>query len=878
MKIRPATVLILAALFLFSALAESSASTVVNPFQSGGSAFNIGRAGTGVSAATDELSDINPASMALLERSGISLNYGSLNQNFTYPYMMLAIPTSYGVTGLSFGYFTPDSTPEQKGYVFSFFLSKELTQKFLFGIALEGAYTDYGKKDYYAGIKPGFIYKFDGMSSRTGFGFFDPSFGMTLSAGYGTDKNSDMNSVTAGYSFSFYRDSILGLGFYNDYSSFERYGEYAVKFGIESVIYDSLFLKCGAIVPDSYEYMTYTAGAGYRLSGSTLSASVNYALAYSRENGVNHFAGISLQYGSIDREPPLISINPDYTYISPNYDGVQDYLVFDINVRDRSRISGWKLQISDSSDTVVKEFKMSDREIEQNLTFTAFFKRLFSTRESMTVPEKILWDGSDNAGNKLADGKYRYHFYAWDSKDNIAPVKSGVLAIDSTSPAVEVTTGSIIFSPNGDRNKDTLIIKQKITSSSEDIWRAEIRNSSGAVVASYEWNGTSVPEKFIWDGKDSSGTLLPDGLYFYSIASTDRAGNRAAADIKEIILTTKMETADIRLESGRFSYSQPEKKSLRLFPDLSSVKGIERWEVTITESDDKSVRGTVSGAGTIPAFIDWECLDSKGKKFDDGEYNIRLSAWYSSGNNPVSFPKKIVFDSTPPKIEVSHDPSLFSPDNDGENDYLTINIRAEDNTGFGNWDISIYNESGILFKKFSGNGAIPKQLKWDGTGDNGETVESASDYDVQFNAVDMAGNRAETATDRIAVDILVIVTERGLKMRISNIEFDFGSAVLHKRGTKILDRVTQILNRYGRYNIVVEGHTDDKGDDDFNLKLSEKRALTVKNYLVSNGISETRLKYIGMGESLPFYPNTSDENRRRNRRVEFLLLRDKEQK
>jgi len=118
-----------------------------------------------------------------------------------------------------------------------------------------------------------------------------------------------------------------------------------------------------------------------------------------------------------------------------------------------------------------------------------------------------------------------------------------------------------------------------------------------------------------------------------------------------------------------------------------------------------------------------------------------------------------------------------------------------------------------------------------------------------------------------------MVTERGLKIRISNIEFAFDSAKLTGKAFPILNRVVEILNKYEKYNVVIEGHTDDIGEEKYNLKLSEDRAKSVMDYLVSKGIDKKRLTSRGMGETSPFLPNTSVENRRRNRRVEFLLLK-----
>jgi outer membrane protein OmpA-like peptidoglycan-associated protein len=321
------------------------------------------------------------------------------------------------------------------------------------------------------------------------------------------------------------------------------------------------------------------------------------------------------------------------------------------------------------------------------------------------------------------------------------------------------------------------------------------------------------------------------------------------------------------------SYIKNTKPIVRFFIDLSSTKWLEKWEILITDQNNKNVIARLSGEGLPPAYLDWDCKDINAKLFDDGIYNVRLSALYSSGNNPISFPKRIIFDSTKPIASLSHEPKLFSPDDDGENDYLIMKMKAADNYGIDKWEINIFNERGILFKKFSGKGDVPKELVWDGRGTNGDLVESASDYNIQFTTVDFAGNVSETAIDKITVDILVVVTERGLKIRISNIEFAFGSSEIQKRGMQILDRVYQILEKYMNYNVVIEGHTDNVGGKEYNLKLSEKRALSVKDYLVKKGIENQRLDHVGMGDAYPFYPNSNDENRRRNRRVEFLLIK-----
>lgn len=850
----------------------SSATDAAGPFFSGADPVLLGMAGAGVSATGADSYQANPASVSQVERFSFSSSYGSVGGEYSFPYMRLLLPGSYGVIGLGFGYFNgPLDDIDSTGYMFTMGLSKEITSGFLFGLSFNGVWFDRDETSFYGGIKPGFILKFDGMDRYNGFGIFSPAIGFSADAGFGSGEDASLNSATFGYSFDFWRMRAFSLGFYNDISAVESFSAFPVKFGLEFDFEKSWFLRAGAVFPESYSFMTYTAGAGYTYTGETGGVSINYAFAYSGEEGVSHYAGVSFEYGSLDREPPLIAITPDYTYISPNFDGRQDDVIFDTEVTDRSRIKGWKLQITDSNEVLVREFKVSERDIEERLTLVSFIERFVKSKGSLSVPESIMWDGTDSSGKKLPDGKYSYYFYAWDVRENIAPVKSGVIIIDTESPGAELESDSLIFSPNGDKNKETLVIKQKITTSPDDVWKGEIRNSAGLVVRAYDWAGENVPSKFAWDGKGGDGSLLPDGVYYYSLSSEDRAGNRTSAVLNEIILTTVTAVADIRPSAEYFSYGSSKEKYLRFFPELTCVKGLERWEISISEQDGDPVR-LLSGTGQVPPLVDWNCRSDSGN-LDDGDYYVRLSGWYNNGNNPVSYPKRIIFDNTPPEIGISHSPGIFSPDGDGENDYLTIKTSAKDFSGIANWEIGIYSERGILFRKFTGRGMPPEKFNWDGLGDDGDLVESASDYMIKFSAVDAAGNVSDVATDRLPVDVLVVVTERGLKMRISNIEFGFGSADIKKRGIKILDRVCEILEKYRNYNVVIEGHTDDIGDEEYNLRLSEKRAMTVKQYLVKQGVDASRLKYVGMGESMPFYPNTNDENRRRNRRVEFLLVK-----
>lgn len=106
---------------------------------------------------------------------------------------------------------------------------------------------------------------------------------------------------------------------------------------------------------------------------------------------------------------------------------------------------------------------------------------------------------------------------------------------------------------------------------------------------------------------------------------------------------------------------------------------------------------------------------------------------------------------------------------------------------------------------------------------------------------------------------------------LNDITFDTGKADLKPESFEELDRVVKMLEDNPKITIELSAHTDDVGNDDSNLKLSDKRAKSVMDYMVSKGIKAERLAAKGYGETQPLVPNDSDENRAKNRRVQFKI-------
>jgi len=110
------------------------------------------------------------------------------------------------------------------------------------------------------------------------------------------------------------------------------------------------------------------------------------------------------------------------------------------------------------------------------------------------------------------------------------------------------------------------------------------------------------------------------------------------------------------------------------------------------------------------------------------------------------------------------------------------------------------------------------------------------------------------------------------KVVLRGVNFDFDSARLQEDAQVILDQAVEILDRNPGREIVIEGHTDWTGPEEYNMQLSEQRARAVMDYMVENGIDTSRLSTVGYGETQPIAPNDTRDGRARNRRVEMKVL------
>ena len=183
--------------------------------------------------------------------------------------------------------------------------------------------------------------------------------------------------------------------------------------------------------------------------------------------------------------------------------------------------------------------------------------------------------------------------------------------------------------------------------------------------------------------------------------------------------------------------------------------------------------------------------------------------------------------------------------------------------------------------------AMIPQLDGAGSGQNEATVVFRVNVDKNLTTITKVLNQATVSADgldsyplppaeatifpKVRETEHVIVTPERLELT-EEIHFEFDKATIQRQSYPILKELAGVLEQYPALRIRIEGNTDAVGTDSYNQKLSELRALAVRDFLVGAGIDKNRMEWVGRGESAPIATNETAAGRAKNRRTEFIVL------
>jgi len=151
-----------------------------------------------------------------------------------------------------------------------------------------------------------------------------------------------------------------------------------------------------------------------------------------------------------------------------------------------------------------------------------------------------------------------------------------------------------------------------------------------------------------------------------------------------------------------------------------------------------------------------------------------------------------------------------------------------------------------------------------------DATMARSDADTARAATDAANLAAEDLQRQIDA-LEAEATDRGLVLTLGDVLFATGKSDVKVGATSNLNKLVVFLNKYPDRSVQIEGHTDNVGSEDSNQGLSQRRAESVKAYLVQQGIAGNRLSAVGMGENQPLADNGTQSGRQQNRRVVAVI-------
>jgi outer membrane protein OmpA-like peptidoglycan-associated protein len=217
--------------------------------------------------------------------------------------------------------------------------------------------------------------------------------------------------------------------------------------------------------------------------------------------------------------------------------------------------------------------------------------------------------------------------------------------------------------------------------------------------------------------------------------------------------------------------------------------------------------------------------------------------------------------------------------------YLGMNIPVDKKNGYLNYEAQIItNKPEILTSKnrWKRVCSLYTAIGGENTLVIGNFENSQNKLDIGYNAyyfiddVSVIGINHENTCDCIenindSIETKQFVSELNKPIRLENISFEFAKSVLQDSSFVELDRLVSELKKHKSYQITLSGYTDNIGKEEDNLKLSVERAKAVAEYLISQGVEKKRVIYKGYGSLKPIADNESEEGKKTNRRVEFII-------
>lgn len=427
-------------------------------------------------------------------------------------------------------------------------------------------------------------------------------------------------------------------------------------------------------------------------------------------------------------------------YFSPETDSVHSAIKFDVTIpvpeaSSGNKLTSWSVEVADSNGNI---------------------RRSYSSAKTQVPPKEIIFDGKDESGKILPNGKYQAVVKAsYLNGFEAALLKSPEFVLDTTKPSAQIGISSSIF---GGADKPNVKISMLDDNAGKyaaiPAWRGRIYNAeTGATVREYNF-GQYLPDSILWNGFNADGKLASDAKYKFELSATDFAGNKGVVVAKDTFtLDTKKATLLLSLSDSAFSPNNDKvKDTIQFLPVLKDASGIESYDLVIRNAKNTDIR-TIHGTKSLPGSLSWDGKDSSGIVSADGTYHATLIVMTTNGNMISVDSSNFELDTVSPYLAASAPWSAFSPDGDGIQDTIPVTITGCTQENL--WTAEIKDSKNKVVKRYSWKEKVRTGAKdffeWDGSDESGNRVADGI-YSIVISSTDEAGNAFSTTMSGFTLD------------------------------------------------------------------------------------------------------------------------------
>ena len=753
-----------------------------------------------------------------------------------------SIPSQFGNMGANTIYLKQNINNKETQVVsISFNYAKYISKKISFGISIK---PTFGLPLFLGfAIEPSLTYNtLFNATSKSGFSFINPTFVITgRNLGY-YSSNNDIKpkpSIQLGFSFTLYKINSFNTDLFIETSAKNTFKKYPISSGI-SLKYKFIAFNIGyyhSFENDLLQGLTLGSYINIPIKNHNIAAHYAILLPTTSINNMIHSISLNYAFDIYDTKPPKVVIKTTKYNFSPNYDGIDDYIIFKLKIIERNDIAKWKVTIKNQQNKIIKTFESHGRSYDPPYNLNIFLKKFLTRNEYIIIPKEIRWDGNMD----------------YDPLEK--PTNQLINDINNSNQTMLHNIEPTTIAPEGSYT-----------------YSLEVTDIYG---------NTNVPNIGIFD------IILPkkDKTIIKEVSKNI---------FKPLIITSATELSMTMLTDG---FSPNNDKYLDTLPIqliIPNIKDLIKWQIYIFSENPNQYPNinTLIKKQKLIKIIDgdknnittnWAGFNEKQKIVNDGNYYLYFIAEYTNNKTVIAPVYKVMVDTTPPILNINAQHLLFSPDNDSfNNEELPFHLSINDSSNIDSFCLSIFeiqkNQDGtnskILFKKMQGLNTYPKIIYWNGQNDIGLKVNSTTQYEYILEAKDIFGNTNTTKPKYFKTDVLIFSSKEYLQARVYNIYFDNNN--LTNESKKILKDVAKTLSYYQKnYTIKVENHTSEIANDEISLQISEKRAKQTMDYLVKHGINSNRIYFQGVGEANPISLDTSmQKNSYKNNRTELYLFLD----